>query len=74
VDGRAVGRNIFLDGNTWQDSHSVDKNHVVADMSSGVSLVYKRVKITYTHVYRTKEFTDQDKGQVFGSISFSAIF
>jgi len=74
VDGRAIGHNIFLDGNTWQDSHSVDKNYFVADISSGVSLLYKRIKLTYTHIYRTEEFEGQDEGQVFGSISFSVIF
>jgi lipid A 3-O-deacylase len=74
VDGRAVARNIFLDGNTWQDSHSVDKNPLVADISAGVSLIYKRIKLTYTHVYRTEEFEDQDQAQVFGSISLAVTF
>jgi hypothetical protein len=74
ADGRAVARDIFLDGNTWQDSHSVDKNHFVADISSGVSLIYKRIKLTYTHVYRTEEFDTQDQAQVFGSLTLSATF
>ncbi len=41
VDGRAVARNIFLDGNTFSNSHSVDSNlrwtpksgHAVAKLS-----------------------------------------
>jgi hypothetical protein len=74
LDGRAIARNIFLDGNTWKESHSVDKNHFVADIASGVSVVYKPVKLTYTHVYRTKEFKDQDGGQFFGSLSISLTF
>lgn len=74
VDGRALARNIFLDGNTWRDSHSVDKKPFVADIASGVSVVYKRVKLTYTHVYRTKEFDGQDDGQFFGSISLAVTF
>lgn len=74
LDGRAIARNIFLDGNTWKESHSVDKNYFVADIASGVSVVYKPVKLTYTHVYRTKEFKDQDGGQFFGSLSISLTF
>jgi len=31
VDGRAVARDIFLDGNTFKDSASVDKKNFVAD-------------------------------------------
>ena len=74
ADGRAVGRNIFLDGNTWQESHSVDKNPLVADVSAGVSLIYKRIKLTYTHIYRTEEYEGQDEAQMFGSIALSATF
>jgi lipid A 3-O-deacylase len=74
ADGRAVARNIFLDGNTCKDSHSVDKNHFVADISAGFSVVYKRVKLTYTHVYRTEEFKGQDGGLFFGSISLAVTF
>ena len=32
VDGMAVLHNIFLDGNTFKDSHSVDKENFVADL------------------------------------------
>ncbi|MGB3212522.1 MAG: lipid A deacylase LpxR family protein [Desulforhopalus sp.] len=74
ADGRAIARNIFLDGNTWQDSHSVDKNYLVADISSGVSLAYKKMKLTYTHVYRSEEFDGQDGGHLFGSLTLSYTF
>ncbi|MGH1399366.1 MAG: lipid A deacylase LpxR family protein, partial [Alphaproteobacteria bacterium] len=30
LDARAVARDIFLDGNTFKDSHNVDKNHFIA--------------------------------------------
>ncbi len=35
VEGRAVARNIFLDGNSFRDSHSVDKKTFVGDVSVG---------------------------------------
>jgi hypothetical protein len=74
IDGRAVAYNIFLEGNTCRDSHSVDKNYFVADLSSGISVLYKRMKLTYTHVYRTKEFDRQEEGQFFGSVSIAVTF
>ncbi len=74
IDGRAVARNIFLDGNTFRDSASVDKKYLVADISAGVSVIYKRFKLSYTHVYRTEEFQGQDGGQFFGSISLAYTF
>lgn len=74
VDGRAVARNIFLDGNTFVDSHRVDKNFFVADCIGGVGMIIHRVKITYALVYRTREFKTQSKEELFGSISLSYTF
>lgn len=73
-DGRAVARNIFLDGNTFRDSHSVDKKYFVADVYAGISLVYKKIRLTYTQVYRTEEFHGQDSGQGFGSVTMAVMF
>lgn len=53
-DGRAVPHNIFLDGNTFTDSHSVDKKRFVADIGAGVGLIIQRFKLCYAHVLRTK--------------------
>ncbi|MEY3895610.1 MAG: hypothetical protein RLZZ214_1129 [Verrucomicrobiota bacterium] len=70
VDGRAVARNIFLDGHTFSDSPSVDKYPLVADLSAGVAMNIKNMKIAYAMVYRTEEFKGRDEGQVFGTVSF----
>jgi hypothetical protein len=74
VDGRAVARNIFLDGNTFSNSHSVDSNVFVADLSAGAALNYKNTKLAYALVYRTEEFKGQDGGQVFGTVSLNWTF
>jgi hypothetical protein len=74
VDGRAVARNVFLDGNTFRDSASVDKNYLVADISAGVSVIFKKFKLTYTQVYRTEEFQGQDGGEIFGSFNLAYTF
>jgi hypothetical protein len=74
VDGRAVWRIIFLDGNTWRDSQSVDKNLFVADFLAGVSPIYKRFKLSYAYVYRIKEFKEQNDGQLFGSVALAVTF
>ena len=74
VNGKAVAHTVFLDGNTFRDSHSVDKKHFVADVIGGVGVIINRVKITYSHVYRTKEFKLQKSGHQFGSVSLSFTF
>ena len=69
-----MGRNIFLDGKTFRDSHSVDFNVFVADLSAGVAVNIKNTKLAYAFVYRTKEFKDQDEAQVFGTVSLNWTF
>ena len=74
ADGRVVARNLFLDGNTFQDSASVTRKWLVADLSVGASLNYKNTKLTYALDYRTEEFKGQKAGEVFGSISANVSF
>ena len=71
TSGRLVFRDIFLDGNTFSDSHNVDKKLIVGDFVMGASLIYKKFKLSYAQVLRTKEFDGQASGQNFGSISLS---
>jgi hypothetical protein len=71
VNGRAIAHDIFLDGNTFTDSHSVDKESFVADLAAGLAINYKRVIVTWTQVMRTEEFRGQDGKHSFGSIALS---
>ncbi len=74
AEGRAVAHNTFLDGNTWKDSPSVDKFPLVGELRGGVGMRIYDVHLTYTHVYRSKEFHGQDRGQNFGSITLGYTF
>jgi len=74
VEGRAMGRNIFLDGNTFEDSPSVDKKYLVADANAGVSFTYGKAQFSYTINWRSKEFDGQDDPSLFGAISLGYRF
>jgi hypothetical protein len=74
AEGRAVGRNIFLDGNTFRDSPRVDKRNLVADFQAGIAVIFGRVRLAYTHVLRTREFETQDDPGQFGAFSVSTRF
>lgn len=71
VEGRAVARNIFLDGNTWKDSHSVDRRPFVADMQVGFAVLFKHTRVTYTHVFVSPEFNEQRQWDQFGALTLS---
>jgi lipid A 3-O-deacylase len=74
ADGRAVARNLFLDGNTFQDSHSVDKEPFVADMRIGGAVRYKGFETVVSVVHRTREFEAQVQDENFMSITFQFHF
>ncbi|MET0262701.1 MAG: lipid A deacylase LpxR family protein [Rariglobus sp.] len=74
ADGRAVARDIFLDGNTWKDSPSVDKKHFVADLYYGLGVILGTWQLTYTEALRTVEFDGQDGKSYFGSVTLSKAF
>jgi hypothetical protein len=71
VDGRVVGRNIFLDGNSFQPSPSVDKRILVGDVQVGAALQLGGARLSFTHVFRTKEFGTQPSADQFGSVNLS---
>ncbi|HXC56764.1 MAG TPA: lipid A deacylase LpxR family protein [Rhizomicrobium sp.] len=71
VDGRAVGRNIFLDGNSFAASPSVDKRILVGDVQVGAALQLGGTRLSFTHVFRSKEFDTQPSADQFGSVNLS---
>lgn len=70
-EARLVGRDIFLDGNTFRDSPSIDKKPLVADLKLGAVFTIHDVRLSATHVFRTKEFDGQPKPDQFGSLTLS---
>lgn len=74
VDGRAVARDIFLDGNTFRDSPSVDKKNFVADAYYGIGVILGTWQLTYTEAMRTREFRGQEDKSYFGSVTLSKAF
>jgi len=73
-EARGVLHNIFLDGNTFAESHSVDRKPLVGDVQVGIAVQVSRFRITYTQIYRTKEYDGQDSADQFGALSLSLEF
>lgn len=75
AQGRAVARNIFLDGNSFRDSRDVDSEPLVADLTGGVSLFWGgAVKLDVMAIHRTKEFDGQDKASDYAGINLTVGF
>jgi hypothetical protein len=74
VEGRWILRNLFLDGNTFTDSHHVHKEPLVGDWTVGLSFVLKRVEVRLAHTFRTREFERQSSRDSFSSATVNVKF
>lgn len=74
TDLKWVVRDITLDGNTFQSSHSVDKRPLVAEGGVGLVINYDDWKIAFARYWRTREFETQDESPRFGSFTISRSF
>lgn len=72
LEGRAVARDMFLDGNLFRDGARVtDRRDLVADAQFGIALHQGDVQVAFTYVHRTEEFVAQSGPQRFGAVSIS---
>lgn len=74
IEGRAVARNIFLDGNTFADSPSVERIPFIGDLQFGIAATMGSVRLSFTQILRTKEFEGQRGGDHYGSIALTYLF
>lgn len=74
IGERAVARNIFLDGNTFQDSASVDKKNFVSSLQLGAVMTYGEARLSYTQVFMSKEYKTQQHASEFGVLTLSYRF
>ena len=71
IQGRAVARNLFLDGNSFEDSRSVKKENFVGEVSFGGALDFERFRLSFVHVIRSREYRTQPGFDQFGTLSLA---
>lgn len=73
-EARAMARNIFLDGNTFRDSASVDKELLVGDIQAGFVLNAGSYRLALSQTIRSREFEGQESTDMFGALTLSVRF
>jgi hypothetical protein len=75
-EGRAIGHDIFLDGNTFAHSLNVNKEPLVGDFMFGAGfLLFQHLEASFTGVIRSSQFETQRGGaDTLGSITIKLIF
>ena len=73
-DGRYVARDLFLDGNTFRDSHSVEKKAWVGEAGVGVAAHFGSMRVSFSMQQRSREFEGQRVLPRYGSLAFTQTF
>jgi len=74
VDGRAIARNLFLDGNTFEDSRKVSKMNLVGDVTFGAAMTFDAFRLAFTRVIRSREYKTQSAQSQFGAVDLTFRF
>lgn len=74
AEGRYVARNIFIEGNTWADSHGLDLENEVGDYYAGLTFVASKWSLSYLYTVRSEEFPGQDEPHEFGGLTATRTF
>jgi lipid A 3-O-deacylase len=72
AQGRVVGRNVFLDGNSFRTSPSIAKKILVGDLQAGVALFWSAaVQLDFSVVLRSEEFVGQRTPDTIGTAAIA---
>lgn len=72
IEAQANAHNIFLDGAPFRDGDpQVSSRPFTQDLQAGIVTQFARFRVTYSYIYRTERFKEQDDPQVFGAVSLS---
>ena len=71
LEARLIYRNIFLDGNTFTDSHKVEKKPWVGEIQYGFVYLFDGMRIAISNMTRSIEYTTQKELSNYGIINFS---
>jgi lipid A 3-O-deacylase len=74
IEGRAIARNIFLDGNSFEHSAHVTKRPFVADFTGGLMTYLWAARLSVSYTRRTREFSTQLKQDEFVSVLLAVNF
>jgi hypothetical protein len=66
-----AARNIFLNGNTFQDSARVSSRPFVGDFNAGATVMFPGARLTASYTNRTREFVGQTSNDPVVSLSIN---
>ncbi|MEN0019743.1 MAG: lipid A deacylase LpxR family protein [Planctomycetota bacterium] len=73
LGGRVVARNLFLDGNIFQDSTGVDRRNFVGELQGGFEWRWNRWYGGWSFTVLTEELDEQNGKDFYGTFTFGYV-
>ena len=74
IEGKYVGHNIFVDGNSFSNTSDVSSLNKVLDVQLGGEIGWGEKRVSLMHVFRTEEFASQISPDKFLRVGLSSDF
>lgn len=74
LQGRAIAHDITLDGNSFRESHRVDREPLVGEAFAGLRWCFRGWSLSYTHAVQSEAFRGQSGANYRGSVALSMTF
>ena len=74
MEGRAMAHSVFINGNAFRDTASVDSKDFVYDVQLGFEVGYGANRLSIMNVYRSREFKGQKRATEFIRMAASTSF
>jgi hypothetical protein len=74
ADGSAVARDLSLDGNTFEDSRSVEKRPLRGSLTTGLNASWRRVMFSFSVAFVSDTYENQKSSNHFGSLTLYYFF
>lgn len=75
AEGKAVARDLFIQGNTFRDSHGVTAEPLVGSLAWGLAWqINRRCVLAYSQTFLSKEFKGQENHDSYGSYQLTFAF
>jgi len=71
LDGRAVAYNTFIEGSTYEGGAHVKRVPFGGDLQLGIAAAWKKARMGFTYVERSREFDGQHGPDRYGQIAVS---
>jgi len=69
--GQVYAYNMLIDRHAFHGGPDLDRRIFTGDVSAGLAIIFRNLRLSYTHIVRAPEFKERNRIEQYGSISLA---